>query len=160
MDCTLVLHVLRSSLAKARRSFDVKIVRLLPQCQPILVTLQITEKWPIVITHQYILFFLADDSPGDSDVYQYASASYQLGHLSPPPPPPPPDAALPPNTSMNPHPSYSGGRLPFGDEGEHQQMSFASLVYQVPSLNNVDSANRVSSYYEDSDYNICTFICT
>lgn len=64
----------------------------------------------------------------DSDMYQYATSTH-LGRISPAPP-----AAVSPRHRPQ----------ELTDDGALKRRSYATLVYQVPSLNNVDSANRVS----------------
>ena len=61
-----------------------------------------------------------------NDIYHYASASYQFGGLTPPPP----------------APSLNGQDPPSPSPAEHQK-SFNTVVYQAPSLNDVDQAAMV-----------------
>ncbi|KAG7154306.1 Down syndrome cell adhesion molecule-like protein 2-like 14, partial [Homarus americanus] len=72
------------------------------------------------------------DNTGDyseEDLYPYATATFQMGGGSPPPPAPP----SPPTHAHHPQP--------------RGQKAFTALVYQAPSLHDVDSPNLVRCRY-------------
>ncbi|KAF2366278.1 Immunoglobulin I-set, partial [Trinorchestia longiramus] len=101
-------------------------------------------------------------SPGD-DVYQYASASYQFGRLSPPPPPCPPDPDNITSPTVQPEAGLIASRLSHQPESDrypdqllHEQYfqqqnrndGFSAGVYHSPSLQDLTDASlyRSGSY--------------
>ncbi|XP_047741344.1 uncharacterized protein LOC108670246 [Hyalella azteca] len=79
-----------------------------------------------------------NDYPGESDVYHYADSTYHLGALSPIPQAP---------LSRPPYEARDGAYTE-----DTSQRSYATLVYQIPSLNNVDSPNAVEGSSSDENY--------
>ena len=73
----------------------------------------------------------------EDDIYHYAtSAAYQLGGGSPPPP-------APPSPPLHAHPRHIHGVPMRG-----QQKGFSAVVYQPPSLHEVDAPNvSITCYY-------------
>ncbi|XP_018018599.1 uncharacterized protein LOC108675125 [Hyalella azteca] len=79
-----------------------------------------------------------NDYPGESDVYHYADSTYHLGAVSPIPQAP---------LSRPPYEARDGAYTE-----DTSQRSYATLVYQIPSLNNVDSPNAVEGSSSDENY--------
>lgn len=89
--------------------------------------------------HRYVFIFFPESFPED-DVYQYATASYPVGRLSP----------LPPGQEeYSPNYHHPHGHLGQQHTDIHshdlQQRSYATLVYQVPSPTDLNSSNIVGT---------------
>lgn len=72
----------------------------------------------------------------EEELYPYATATFQMSGGSPPPPAPP----SPPSHSHHPQPHHPQPHHP----QPRSQKAFTALVYQAPSLHDVDSPNMVS----------------
>lgn len=84
------------------------------------------------------------------DIYHYASASYQFGRLTPPPPAPSlAEDQTGDSPRHNPHNPQKGLTSPEqGGNHSSRHKSFSTVVYQAPSLNDVDEAHTPSRVSE------------
>ncbi|KAK4287145.1 hypothetical protein Pmani_039780, partial [Petrolisthes manimaculis] len=90
----------------------------------------------LILTLATVCVCLRKREYSEEELYPYATATFQMSGGSPPPPAPP----SPPSHSHHPQPHHPQPHHP----QPRNQKAFTALVYQAPSLHDVDSPNMQS----------------